>query len=152
MKIHFFEPGTKKRDLSDTDKDQNLNKKELAEALYWTINEHYKAEGAKDNKLTKALSQDIISALFSESGIIADFLFKKPAPKIKRKDAVNKSGNKVTIPGFGTFVTRYRKEREGNHPDAKNHPNTKITIPATYVVSFRAGKGLKDRASAQANK
>lgn len=152
MKIHFFEPGTKKRDLSDTDKDQNLNKKELAEALYWTINEHYKAEGATENKLTKALSQDIISALFSESGIIADFLFQKPAPKVVRSNSKNKTGNKVTIPGFGTFVTRYRKEREGNHPDAKNHPNTKITIPSTYVVSFRAGKGLKERAAAKAGK
>jgi nucleoid DNA-binding protein len=127
-----------------------LNKKELAEALYWTINEHYrKDDGTADNKLTKALSQDIISALFHEDGIIAEFLFKKPAPKTKN---AKHSGNKVTIPGFGTFVTRYRKEREGNHPDAKNHPNKKIKIPATYVVSFRAGKGLKERAAKKAKK
>ena len=114
--------------------------------------------------------------MFDESGIIADFLFAKPAPKRKAKH----SGNKVTIPGFGTFSTRYRKERDGIHPaynkNAKkwNVPNAdklsakdlakkekdlnkkykdgKIKIDATYVVSFKAGKGLKERAHGKANK
>jgi nucleoid DNA-binding protein len=173
LKVHFFEKNTKKRDLSATDKDQNLNKKELSEALYWTLN---KGE-AKDVRITKALSQEAISALFDEEGIIADFLFKKPAPKTK---AAKHSGNKVTIPGFGTFSTRYRKARTGTHPaynktkgewrvpnaadlskkelEAKTTSLNKkfksgeIEIAATYVVSFKAGKGLKERASAKANK
>ena len=172
VNVYFFEKGTKKRDLSATDKDQNLNKKELSEALYWTINGGDKESG----RITKALSQEIITALFDESGIIADFLFAKPAPKRKAKH----SGNKVTIPGFGTFSTRYRKERDGIHPaynkNAKkwNVPNAdkltakeiakkekdlnkkykdgKIKIDATYVVSFKAGKGLKERAHGKANK
>lgn len=170
LTIYFHEKGTKKKDLSDTDKDQNLNKKELSEALYWTIN-----GGDKENaKITKALSQQIITALFDENGIIADFLFAKPAPKAKAKH----SGNKVTIPGFGTFSTRYRKQRDGIHPAYnktdkkwkvpnaadlskaeitkkekdlnKKYPNGKIKIDATYVVSFKAGKGLKERASTKA--
>lgn len=172
LTIYFHEKGTKKRDLSDTDKDQNLNKKELSEALYWTIN-----GGDKENaKITKALSQQIITALFDENGIIADFLFAKPAPKRK----ASHSGNKVTIPGFGTFSTRFRKKREGIHPAFnknggkwnvpnagklsakdiakkekdldKKYPNGKIQIDATYVVSFKAGKGLKERAHGKANK
>ena len=170
VNVYFFEKGTKKRDLSATDKDQNLNKKELSEALYWTIN-----GGDKDNaKITKALSQQIITALFDENGIIADFLFAKPAPKRK----ASHTGNKVTIPGFGTFSTRYRKERDGIHPaynktDKKwkvpnaadlskaditkkekdlnsKYPEGKIKIDATYVVSFKAVKGLKERAAAKA--
>ena len=172
LTVYFHEKGTKKRDLSATDKDQNLNKKELSEALYWTINEGNKETGS----ITKALSQKIITALFDESGIIADFLFARPAPKRKAKH----SGNKVTIPGFGTFSTRFRKERDGIHPaynkNAKkwNVPNAdklsknelakkesdlnkkykdgKIKIDATYVVSFKAGKGLKERAHGKANK
>ena len=27
-----------------------------------------------------------------------------------------KQGNRVTIPGFGTFGTTYRKARKGRHP------------------------------------
>lgn len=176
LKVHFFEKGTKKRDLDKGDKDQNLNKKELSEALYWTLN---KGE-AKDVRITKALAQEAISALFDEEGIIADFLFAMPAPKLVRKNSNNKSGNKVTIPGFGTFSTRYRKARTGTHPAYnktkgewrvpnaaelskkeleaktktlnKNFKNGEIEIKATYVVSFKAGKGLKERASTKANK
>ena len=172
LTVYFHEKGTKKKDLDKSDKDQNLNKKELSEALYWTINAGNKDSG----RITKALSQEIITALFDESGIIADFLFARPAPKRKAKH----SGNKVTIPGFGTFSTRFRKERDGIHPaynknDGKwNVPNAaklnakeiakkekdlnkkykdgKIKIDATYVVSFKAGKGLKERAPGKANK
>lgn len=173
LTVHFWEAGTKKRDLKDTDKDQNLNKKELSEALYWTIN-----GGNKDDaRITKALSQEIITALFDDYGIIADFLFKKPAPKTKR---AKHSGNKVTIPGFGTFSTRYRDSRQGIHPAYnknegkwnvpnadklsskeqekkekdlnQKYPKGVIQIDATYVVSFKAGKGLKERAHGKANK
>ncbi len=172
LTVYFHEKGTKKRDLEKSEKDQNLNKKELSEALYWTINEGNKETGS----ITKALSQKIITALFDESGIIADFLFARPAPKRKAKH----SGNKVTIPGFGTFSTRFRKERDGIHPAYnkndgkwnvpnaakltakevakkekdlnKKYPKGKIKIDATYVVSFKAGKGLKERAHGKANK
>ena len=103
-------------------------------------------------------------------------MFAKPAPKRKAKH----SGNKVTIPGFGTFSTRFRKERDGIHPAYnkndgkwnvpnaakltdkevakktkdlnKKYPKGKIKIDATYVVSFKAGKGLKERAHGKANK
>ena len=136
MNIHFYDPSTTKKGWKESDTDQgNLNKKELAEALYWTINTHH-----GENKLTKALSQDIITALFDDSGIIAEFLFIKPANKTSR----GKKPNKVTIPGFGTFTTRYRKARKGRHPSQ----DKQIDIPATYVVSFRAGKGLKEKAKA----
>ena len=172
LTVYFHEKGTKKRDLDKSEKDQNLNKKELSEALYWTINGGEK----EDARITKALSQEIITALFDESGIIADFLFKKPAPKTKR---AKHSGNKVTIPGFGTFSTRYRDSRKGIHPAYnkndgkwnvpnadklsdkeqkkkekdlnKKYPEGVIQIDATYVVSFKAGKGLKERAHKKAN-
>lgn len=50
------------------------------------------------------------------------------------------SGEKVQLVGFGTFEVRERKERQGQNPQTKQP----ITIHATKVPAFKAGKGLKD--------
>lgn len=50
------------------------------------------------------------------------------------------SGNKVSIVGFGSFEVRERKERVGRNPKTKEE----ITIPASRVPHFKAGKALKD--------
>ncbi|MEM7349941.1 MAG: HU family DNA-binding protein [Acidobacteriota bacterium] len=49
-------------------------------------------------------------------------------------------GEKVQIPGFGTFVVSARKERQGRNPQT----NKPMTIPASNSVRFKPGKGLKD--------
>jgi DNA-binding protein HU-beta len=51
------------------------------------------------------------------------------------------AGNDVTITGFGTFKTRRTKARKGRNPQT----GAEIMIAARNSVSFRAGKGLKDR-------
>ena len=50
------------------------------------------------------------------------------------------SGEKVSIVGFGTFERRERKERTGVNPRTKEQ----ITIPASKVPAFKAGKAFKD--------
>ena len=58
-------------------------------------------------------------------------------------DTVEKTvakGKKVTLVGFGTFEVRERKARKAQNPQTKKE----ITIPATKVPAFKAGKGLKD--------
>nr|WP_017325216.1 HU family DNA-binding protein [Synechococcus sp. PCC 7336] len=50
------------------------------------------------------------------------------------------SEEKVTLVGFGSFEPRKRKEREGRNPKT----NEKMTIPATTVPAFSAGKSFKD--------
>ncbi len=50
-----------------------------------------------------------------------------------------KKGEKVTLVGFGTFVVRRRKAREGRNPQT----GEKIKIPARKVPAFTAGKELK---------
>ncbi|MBQ8613208.1 MAG: HU family DNA-binding protein, partial [Ruminiclostridium sp.] len=42
--------------------------------------------------------------------------------------------------GFGTFEVRERKAREGINPQTKK----KISIAATKVPAFKAGRALKD--------
>jgi DNA-binding protein HU-beta len=51
-----------------------------------------------------------------------------------------KSGEKVTFVGFGTFSTSFRKARMGRNP----RTGATISIPASKVPKFKAGKALKD--------
>jgi DNA-binding protein HU-beta len=50
-----------------------------------------------------------------------------------------KKGDKVTLVGFGTFLVRRRKAREGRNPQT----GATIRIPAKRVPAFSAGKELK---------
>jgi DNA-binding protein HU-beta len=51
-----------------------------------------------------------------------------------------KSGQKVTIPGFGTFEVRHRAARMGRNPQT----GESIQIQASNSPAFKAGKALKD--------
>ena len=54
-----------------------------------------------------------------------------------------KSGDKVALTPFGSFVVRARKKREGRNPKT----GQAIVIPARKVPAFQAGKALKDAVS-----
>lgn len=51
-----------------------------------------------------------------------------------------KNGEKVSLVGFGTFEVRERKERQGRNPQTREP----MTIPASKLPAFSAGKALKD--------
>lgn len=51
-----------------------------------------------------------------------------------------KKGDPVVFVNFGTFTIKQRASREGRNPQT----GEKITIRATKVVSFKAGKALKE--------
>ena len=51
-----------------------------------------------------------------------------------------KSGNSVTLVGFGTFSTRRREARTGRNP----RTGEPIQIGASNLAVFKAGKALKD--------
>ncbi|HNX93035.1 MAG: DNA-binding protein HBsu [Firmicutes bacterium] len=51
-----------------------------------------------------------------------------------------KAGDKVQLVGFGTFEVRERQARKGRNPQT----GQEISIPATKVPAFKAGKALKD--------
>lgn len=55
-------------------------------------------------------------------------------------------GEKVTIPGFGTFSARPRKARTGRNPQT----GAAVKIPATTIPAFKAGQVLKDLVSGRA--
>ncbi len=50
-----------------------------------------------------------------------------------------KGGEKITLTGFGTFMASERNAREGRNP----RTGETISIPATKVPKFVAGKGFR---------
>lgn len=54
------------------------------------------------------------------------------------------NGDKVTLVGFGSFEPRDRKQREGRNPKT----GETMTIPATTVPAFSAGKAFKEKVAA----
>lgn len=94
-----------------------MNKKELAVRL------------AQEAGLTQVKAMEVLNALFDShegKGIIASEL-----------DA----GNKVTIPGFGTFQKKTRAARVGTNPSSQ----AKIDIPSRTFPYWRPGKTMKER-------
>jgi DNA-binding protein HU-beta len=77
----------------------------------------------KNDQLTKKAGAEILDALF-------DAL----ASSIKKEE-------KFTYPGFGTFVVRQRKARDGIDPRTRE----KIKIPASKTVGFKPAKAFKDQ-------
>ena len=55
-----------------------------------------------------------------------------------------KEGDKVTLVGFGTFEVRERPARKGRNPQT----GEEITIEASKLPAFKAGKALKARPTA----
>ncbi|MGD9387492.1 MAG: HU family DNA-binding protein [Gammaproteobacteria bacterium] len=51
-----------------------------------------------------------------------------------------KKGDQVSIVGFGSFVVKARAARQGRNPKT----GEAITIAASNVPGFKAGKALKD--------
>lgn len=94
-----------------------MNKSEMAAKL------------AQKTGMTQAKATDVVNAIFDTKpghGIIATEL-----------DA----GRKVSLPGFGSFGTKYRGSRKGRNPAT----GETITIEGKTYPYFKAGKGLKDR-------
>ena len=80
------------------------------------------AEVAAKTGLTKKDSEKAVNA-FGE--VVTEFLAK---------------GEKVQLIGFGNFEVRERAARKGRNPQT----GKEITIAASKVPAFKAGKALKD--------
>jgi len=83
---------------------------------------------------------DLIQAVVKKTGLAKnkasealDTVFDEISKALSEK-------KEVTVPGFGKFVAASRKARMGVNPKT----GEKISIPATTVPKFKAGKALKD--------
>ena len=57
-------------------------------------------------------------------------------------------GDKVAIPGFGSFEKRKRNARTARNPQT----GAAIKVPATNVPAFKAGKEFKEKVSGKSKK
>ena len=90
-----------------------MNKKEMIERL------------AQKTGMTKADSQKALEG-------VLDVVFEEL-----------RSGNSISLTGFGTFTVAERKPRTGRNPQT----GAEINIPAAKVPKFKPGKKLKDAVS-----
>ena len=87
--------------------------------------------------MTKA---ELISSVAEQAGLKKVDAEKAVSAFIASVTAALKSGDKLSLVGFGTFSTAKRAARKGqNHQTGK-----KIDIPAATVPKFKPGKTLKE--------
>lgn len=81
---------------------------------------------------------ELISAIAAESGLSKADSKKALDAFIASVTETLKSGDKVSLVGFGTFAVSERAARTGINPSTK----ASITIPAKKVAKFKAGAEL----------
>ena len=92
--------------------------------------------------------QDLVASLAAqlelskrEAGEAVDAVFDSIARAVSK-------GDKVSIPGFGSFEKRKRAARTARNPQT----GATIKVPATSVPAFKAGKEFKESVAGKKKK
>lgn len=83
---------------------------------------------------------ELIAAMAEETGFTKADAEKALSAFIHQVEAALKDGEKVQITGFGYFEVKERAARIGRNPQT----NEEVSIPASKVPVFKAGKSLKE--------
>ena len=83
---------------------------------------------------------ELINEVANKTGLTKKDAEKAVSAVIESITDAMSMGEKVQLVGFGTFEVRDRAAREGKNPAT----GETISIPATKVPAFKAGKALKD--------
>ena len=83
---------------------------------------------------------DLVGAVSEDAGISKGQAQSAVDSVLSNIEGALKSGDKVTLVGFGTFSVSHRDARQGRNPQT----GASINIPARKVARFSAGKALKD--------
>lgn len=83
---------------------------------------------------------ELIAAIAEKAGLSKKDAEKALAAVLETVEGALVAGDKVALVGFGTFEVRARGARTGRNPRTKET----ITIPASKMPVFKAGKALKD--------
>ena len=90
--------------------------------------------------MTKA---DLINVVAQKTGLTKKDSETAVAAVLEAVTEALAGGDKVSLVGFGTFEVKNRAERKGINPRTKEE----ISISASKLPSFKAGKALKDAVS-----
>ena len=83
---------------------------------------------------------ELVASVAEKAGLSKKDAEKAVAAVLDSVVAAVAKGEAVQLVGFGTFEARKRDARVGLNPQTKE----KITIAATTVPAFKAGKAFKD--------
>lgn len=83
---------------------------------------------------------ELVNAVAEKAGISKKDSEKAVAAVFSAITDTLKTGEKLSLVGFGTFEVKERKERTGINPRTKET----IKIAASKSPTFKAGKALKD--------
>ena len=85
----------------------------------------------------------IVEAVAREAGMTQAAADKVVTSVLEAISAELAKGEKVSLPGFGTFEVRERSARTGRNPQT----GEEIQIAASKAPAFKAGSKLKERVS-----
>ena len=91
---------------------------------------------------------ELIEKIAAESGLTKKDAGKAFGATVAAIQESLVAGEKVTVPGFGTFEVRARAARTGKNP----RTGKPVKIAACKVPAFKAGKGLKEAIAASGKK
>jgi DNA-binding protein HU-beta len=83
---------------------------------------------------------EFVAAISEQSGLTKADADRALEAMFKVVKKTLKSGDTISLVGFGTFVVRKRAARAGRNP----RTGATIKIKASKVPAFKAGKALKD--------
>lgn len=83
---------------------------------------------------------ELIDAVANKSGLTKADSERAVKALVETVTGALKKGDQVTMIGFGTFLVRERKARQGRNP----RTGETIQIKAANNPAFKAGKALKD--------
>ncbi len=83
---------------------------------------------------------ELVDSIAKQSGLTKTDAAKALDATLDAITSTLQNGDKVTLPGFGTFSTSKRSARTGRNPQT----GKEIKIKAKTVAKFKAGKNLAD--------
>jgi DNA-binding protein HU-beta len=83
---------------------------------------------------------ELIFAISEKAGLSKAEATKALTATLESVTGALKSGDKVSLIGFGTFSVSQRAARTGKNPQT----GKALTIPASKTAKFKAGQKLKD--------
>ena len=86
------------------------------------------------------MKKDLVAAIADKAGLSKKASEAALNAAVEAITAALAKGETVQLTGFGTFGVKKRAARKGLNPKTKEA----ITIPASKVPGFKAGKALKD--------
>jgi len=87
------------------------------------------------SKLIEEVAKQMPGMSKRDVEIVVETIFRSMTDALVRRD-------RVEIRGFGSFIAKKRRAREGRNP---RRPEVRVSVPQKHVPFFTCGKELRER-------